>query len=494
MPKFLYLFPDTNVFLQCKPLQQLNWSVLGDWDEIYLAISRPVQAEIDAFKGKGNNRQASRARRASALIRELLDATDNRIKLCNKPSVYLCLKHDLRRDETVSDILDYQERDDQLVGVALAFQKAHTDADVRLLTNDTGPMASARAVSLKFLDVPEDWLLPPETDEMEKRLKSLQDEVQRYKQAEPNFEIAILTEKKNNSTVSKYSVLSDSEVEELLERLTKSYPMATDFGARFPEERPIGGPYANYLGALGGIKEVYNPVSDEEIETYRDAYEQWKISCKEKLSNLANSLNSCIKWPTLEMRISNIGTRPAENSLVALEALGDIWIMAPMKNGEDRKSDSMSLHAPPKAPQGSWERIEMGVNFRKLTELMSGATYSPLRRNYKIPDLASIYQNERDPNAFYFKRGGDRAPSDVIEYSCDQWRHAHKPEEFIVSVGCELKPGKYSGCVRVTVHASNLTTPAVVNVPVHITVDEKNCLQFADQLIKNLHQHIDLTS
>ena len=39
----LYLFPDTNLFIQCLPLQQIDWTLWSDFDEVHLLVSRPVQ-------------------------------------------------------------------------------------------------------------------------------------------------------------------------------------------------------------------------------------------------------------------------------------------------------------------------------------------------------------------------------------------------------------------------------------------------------------------
>ena len=69
----LYLFPDTNVFIQCKPLEQLDWSEWQDFSEIHLLVSRPVQREIDDQKNRGNNRVANRARATYRLFRQLID-------------------------------------------------------------------------------------------------------------------------------------------------------------------------------------------------------------------------------------------------------------------------------------------------------------------------------------------------------------------------------------------------------------------------------------
>src|SRR6188508_67432 len=128
--KVLYLFPDTNVFLQCKPLEQVAWASFGSWDRIEVLLTRPVQTEIDSLKDKGNSRRAARARAMSTRIRELLNAPEERMNLREAPLVVLCLRNDLRRDETAAATLDYGERDGQLVGTAVAFLKANPNKAV----------------------------------------------------------------------------------------------------------------------------------------------------------------------------------------------------------------------------------------------------------------------------------------------------------------------------------------------------------------------------
>src|SRR3546814_8961160 len=64
MRKALYVFPDTNVFVQCQSLEELAWSDLGTFDLIVLLLSSPVIGEIDRQKG-GAGRLAKRARTAN---------------------------------------------------------------------------------------------------------------------------------------------------------------------------------------------------------------------------------------------------------------------------------------------------------------------------------------------------------------------------------------------------------------------------------------------
>jgi hypothetical protein len=109
--------------------------------------------------------------------------------------VKLSIRQDLKATPSLADRLDYGERDDQLIGIADAFLQENPHADVRVLTHDTGPMASAKMVGIAFIEIPDDWLLPPESTATDKRIASLETQVARLKAAEPRFSIELI---KNN--------------------------------------------------------------------------------------------------------------------------------------------------------------------------------------------------------------------------------------------------------------------------------------------------------
>ena len=178
MRPILYLFLDTNVLVQCKPLEELDWLKWREFDEIQLIISRPVQSELDDQKNKGNDRLARRARRASSLLKEII-TSDHGHKLIRdlNPTVKVSVRLDLRPEPSLSNDLDYDHADDRLVGIVKAFAAVERHPAPRLLTHDVGPMASARAVGVTIKSVPDDWLLPPEPSEADKRIRLLEAEV-----------------------------------------------------------------------------------------------------------------------------------------------------------------------------------------------------------------------------------------------------------------------------------------------------------------------------
>ena len=45
--RILSFFPDTNLFIQCRSLEELDWSEWADFEEVHLIVCRTVQREID---------------------------------------------------------------------------------------------------------------------------------------------------------------------------------------------------------------------------------------------------------------------------------------------------------------------------------------------------------------------------------------------------------------------------------------------------------------
>ena len=67
----LYLFADTNLFLHYKALNEIDWSVYSDFDQIEIVVCRTVQREIDRLKDGRDGRRSQRARKAASTIREI---------------------------------------------------------------------------------------------------------------------------------------------------------------------------------------------------------------------------------------------------------------------------------------------------------------------------------------------------------------------------------------------------------------------------------------
>ena len=178
----VYLFADTNLLIQCRPLEELDWSVWSAFDEVQLIVSSPVLREIDYRKNKGNDRVGNRARATSAMFREI---SNDGYKLVrdNGPCVKLSVEPQHRHSKELEERLNYQERDDQLIGTVYEFAKRNPGTAVRLLTHDTTPLYTARGLGLVADVIPDEWLLSPENTESEKEMAALKTENARLKES-----------------------------------------------------------------------------------------------------------------------------------------------------------------------------------------------------------------------------------------------------------------------------------------------------------------------
>jgi hypothetical protein len=441
----LYVFVDTNVFIQCKSLEELTWDAWKDYDEIVLIVSRPVQAEIDFQKDRGNGRVRKRARVASRIFREILaSASREKIIRPDNPKVRLVLRQDIKPAADLADRLSYEARDDQLVGIACHFASTNPTADVRILTHDTGPMCSADMVGLKFVEIPEDWLLPPEGDEADKRVASLTAELVRLKKEEPEFTITFRNSAGEEvsaleGTVPFYQPLMDYQVDDLMEQLTQRLPVVTSFatGSESPND-PLN---AILRGAL--------QVSRDQIRDYKTKYSKWLKEAKERVEISNALLNLAAREYGFAFVISNVGVRPGNHGHVTIKASGDFLVGIEPEKPEDLEI----VRAAPRPPRPMW--YGMGGDFLNINRYI-GAAVPPISR--------------KDPTRFYYV---DKQKDAVREFSltCERWPHGVEAEEFYGAIRLPMFLTEVKGLLKCEVRAANLSDVASLGVPVRLKVE-----------------------
>ena len=315
----LYLFPDTNIFIQCKSLEQLDWSEWQDFSEIHLLVSRPVQREIDDQKNRGNNRVANRARTTYQLFRKIIHGRrEYEVIRSTTPVVKLYLEGPSRPSPELEDTLDYSKSDDQIIGCLHKFRQDNQGADVRLLTYDGGPMMTAYSLGVPYVAVKDDWLLNPENNELERENARLKERITQLERTEPQFRIELVD---NEGAIldrlelehPAYNPLLNHTIDSLMDRLTTKFPKITDFGPREPGPRN----HNPTIVDLVALRRVYVPAKDEEIDQYSDRdYPKWVRECREALSNLHEELQIEAGEPEFTFAISNVGNRPGNSALV----------------------------------------------------------------------------------------------------------------------------------------------------------------------------------
>jgi rRNA-processing protein FCF1 len=147
------LFPDSNVFLQCKALDELPWSELLEAEHIDLLIGAPVQDEIDRLKNDGNARRARHARDINSLFRQVLASPQEAVTIREQAlRIVLRFAPPLAPARASAASLDLKRPDDQLIDEVM--QVRRTEPKAQILSDDTGMILRARRHGVPVLAVP----------------------------------------------------------------------------------------------------------------------------------------------------------------------------------------------------------------------------------------------------------------------------------------------------------------------------------------------------
>jgi hypothetical protein len=471
----------------------MDWIEYSTFDHVELLITRPVQAELDNQKGKGSGRLANRARKASSLIRDLLLSNDDFLIVReHSPKVTIRIRQDLLPDEALKSVLDYGERDDQLVGVTSSLKQEVPDSHVALLTHDTGPMASAKMIGLSFKVIPDTWLIPPEQDESEKRTNALLAELNKYKNSEPKFKLTYQHGEADVTSVEckidYYEPLTKEEVDILIETLKVAFPQEVDFGSRELIDRPTSNSNP-FLNSIFDEREKFTPASDESITSYKERlYPDWLENCKSIFDNIHASLNRGIKLPEITVRVENIGSRPAIDALTTFTAKGPFYIV-PSEAYEDhiqKNAIDLSIPDAPKPPKGTWKTTSKLHGLHGFQDLVGLASLGRSNFDYGNMPVLSGLKSQRDQNAFYWKPERPSNPVKTVVLECQQWRHQIGEELFNFVLCAELKLGQVRGVLELRIDSANMTETFDQRVNIKITVNPISPLAYSQNLVQEL--------
>ncbi|EEY1597059.1 DNA-binding protein, partial [Escherichia coli] len=484
MNKKLYLFPDSNIFLQCKDLTQVNFSEITACDEVCIIITRPIQQEIDRQKGQGNSRLSKKARKAASLFNQVVDSTDMTLVIRERsPRVFLTMDLSLKPCEQLSEQLDYQEADDRFVGIAAGYCADDPDSEVAIITNDSGPRFSAIKHNIICYKVPSSWLLPAEPDEKDKQIKLLEAKLKQFTQSMPDFSIKVADDEQLNIVLPYYTALSEYEVDNLLCQLTDAFPLVTNFD----NEQTTPQSLEKIIKSFS--QQEYFPVSADDISLYKEKhYPLWKKQCEEILKNCHTHINpKAIKYP-LSFLLQNTGYTIAERAVVTFTAKGDFRLCGFNWEIMEELTESKRIDLPsaPTAPKGKWRSV-CGVTERM--PYAGGALETPLSSiiSKEIGPLLSLTPTERDKNDFYYKEKRNE-PVQVVSLECEEWRHQVKEEIFPLFVYTANKPKKVNGAIEVRVDANNLTNPVIKTFKLKITIEEHSAFSTITEMVQTYIQ------
>lgn len=341
---------DTNLFFECKRLEDIPWLDLGV-DPVVIALTKPVLTEIDKHKN-GGGRTRRRAIEISGRVREMLTACQQEVIIQEAgPRVALRLMPIVPPDPEFATLLDYSINDDRIVGTVASLLKDKTFASVSMLTDDSVAASTAQGLGVPFFLIPESWKRPPGQTSEAKRIKELEKDLATYRSQEPVINIVSASNAAMATNVVRRvaMALRPPEIDQLIDNLKARHPLKVDFSA--PEA----------VIQADGTEISYKVPDEEEIGKYSaETYPKWINACRSILETLHEGRVEPEPEIVLTFGISNDGTRPASKMRISFEAVGNINLSRDARGPDDDRNQINDGHsalsplprlpAPPAAP------------------------------------------------------------------------------------------------------------------------------------------------
>jgi hypothetical protein len=294
----------TNVFIQCRPLHELPWSDLCGGEAYSLAVTPAVMREIDHLKQDGKPRRSKRARLAAKIL-SACNPTDARTTLPN--GIQLAARFDLMSawEQEPFTRLDRALPDDQLIADALTLSRL--GERVLLLCGDTMPRFRAKQFGLEAMDIPDSWLLPPETDDRDKELNELREFKKATERQRPKPFVELLGT--TNGGILQVDIAQYRSVP-----APWAESRIADYLRRNP---PAFNNKGNELSVLVGSASL----SETQLKEYVEAYARFETQVRRYFStSLHAERNEVARLVQLKIRIGNSGEIPAERFRLGLQA------------------------------------------------------------------------------------------------------------------------------------------------------------------------------
>lgn len=428
--KAVPLFIDTNGFLHLRDLKDLPWKeVFPDADRIDVLVSARVIEELDDFKTGSSGRKRNRARAALKLIDLASEKADFTLVVRELPVEVRLVVADLDRiDWNDLPKLDPSKPDDHIVADAISYGQGAI-----VFSHDTGPRISARRCGLTAKAPPEDWFLPSEQTDEEKRVRKLERDLARARANEPMIRAAFVDLDCPADQIEMVVPILSSLDSDLAKRIASAYLNDN------PPYRIVATSDLYRFSAISGAY-THGDKAD-----YDDKYERFRQSVEEYFGMLHERVRYISRAQSLSYLVQNDSSVTAEGLRIQVSIEGDAYLLA---EDAERELGSVLLPKPPERPEPF--------------SMLYVPTELPINNVPPIPE-------PRDPTAFYwFKRPEGGATSSALQ--CQDFRATELFEDDIwIQVNGELP---FESVVHMRITATNLPEPKFMQTRITLAEEE----------------------
>jgi len=292
------VFIDSNVILECVPLEQLPWGDIDPTGPIIILITPTVLKEVDSKKKDG--RLAVRARDFNRLMAPMTADGKPVVLMEDSPRVAIAAARCRRIDWQQYDDLGPDDADACVVAEML---HSHGIAAGQhwIISQDTHLLIAAQRHGIKTFRVPDGWLRPQEQHPKDAENAKLKQQLAEIKRSEPQF--AIRFEAPQQPVVI-YQVQPLSSAE--------SAALIADILEAHPKPAQDAGPF-NQFNYDSGLDKRYAAYEDQTVPRF--------------VQNFHTGLEVLYGQVPITLVVENSGNIRADNVIIDVQVAGG-WMNA----------------------------------------------------------------------------------------------------------------------------------------------------------------------
>jgi len=311
--KPIAVFPDTNLFLHYRQINEIDWTGLLQVHQVEIKIAPTVTRELEEQRVVHQSRKIrERATSALRFLHSCLSCSQVRDGVTLQ-----FLVEEPTGEYAAAHKLNLLLADDSLIGSFLIYSEANPDRRCLVVTGDLPLTVKLTHCQIKFLQLDESLRLPSEPDALEKKIKQLEADLLRYKSREPDLAITF----ENGQQYSRFCLVAPTQPPDaegqLQAMLVAAKEKCKPVDVATPVKLDANDPLVRVAEQLRQMAEGLGErrLSDEaynrQVDRYYRDYEQY-------LRERAEFETLPMRTIKLELILANSGTCPAEDIHVHL--------------------------------------------------------------------------------------------------------------------------------------------------------------------------------
>lgn len=370
------VFPDTNLFLHFRPLNEIDWCAVLNASNVEIKIAPVVTHELEEKKVLHPLQKIrERANKALRLLHTYLQ----------KPQVREGVILELLTKEATADSarfhgLNFQLGDDRLIGSICSYQQDHPDIPCLLVTNDLPLTVKATHYQIPLAPLDDSFQLPQEPDTAEKKIKQLEQELLKYKSREPVLSVTF----ENGEQYMRFQIgepggvapNQEKEIQTKIDEIKKEYPLLETTPRVSGQPAPTTSPLLNFTEQMQQALQGLSDLSRQARENYNERMFSYHSAFERYLRGTIDFPDRQKRTLKLSLILDNTGTCPAE----------DIHVLLHFPNGFTLY-DEKHIPAQPTEPEAPSKELNLLPSTYLFQTFAGIEPRIPLPRNPNLPTI-----------------------------------------------------------------------------------------------------------